>query len=102
MIYNLTFIVYVYLEADPVDMVLDEEKELLGDAKDPGWLVTWEEPAISLVPDNVAQVQIHIFKWTNMPRCTKTKKYSCQRSPLSHNRSSTYRIIFSGRSNLTS
>ena len=31
-------------------MVLDEEEELLGDAKDPGWLVPWEEPAVSLVP----------------------------------------------------
>ena len=56
MIYNLTFIVYVYLEADPVDMVLDEEKELLGDAKDPGWLVTWEEPAIPFVPDHIVPV----------------------------------------------
>ena len=39
-----------YLESNPVDVVLDEEEELLGDAKDPGWLVPWEEPAVSLVP----------------------------------------------------
>ena len=31
-------------------MVLDEEEELLGDAKDPGRLVPREEPAVPLVP----------------------------------------------------
>ena len=42
-------------------MVLDEEEELLGDAKDPGWLVAWEKPAVPLVPDNVAQDQNTVF-----------------------------------------
>ena len=39
-------------------MVLDEEEELLGDAKDPGWLVPWEEPAVSLVPASALHLKI--------------------------------------------
>ena len=69
-----------YLEANPVDMVLDEEEELLGDAKDPGRLVPREEPAVPLVP----KIQLHL-------NLSFDKKLS-----------SSYLIILSGRSYLTS
>ena len=39
------------LEANPINVILDEEKELLGDPEDARWLVPREEPAVPLVPE---------------------------------------------------
>ena len=61
-------------------MVLDEEEELLGDSKDPSRLVPREEPAVPLVP----KIPLHLNLYSD-------KKLS-----------SSYLIILSGRSYLTS
>ena len=47
-------------------MVLDEEEQLLGDAKDPGWLVPWEESAVSLVPEMTFHLNLIAFVFSNM------------------------------------
>ena len=39
------------LEPNPINVILDEEKELLGDPEDARWLVPREEPAVPLVPE---------------------------------------------------
>ena len=39
------------LEANPINVILDEEKELLGDPEDARWLVPREKPAVPLVPE---------------------------------------------------
>ena len=39
------------LEPNPINVILDEEKELLSDPEDARWLVPREEPAVPLVPE---------------------------------------------------
>ena len=50
------------LEANPIDVVLDEEEEFLGDTKDPGWLVSWEKPAVPLVPERTLHPNLFGFQ----------------------------------------
>ena len=48
------------LEANPINVILDEEKELLGDPEDARWLVPREKPAVPLVPE-IIKSEIFFF-----------------------------------------
>ena len=62
------------LEANPINVILDEEKELLGDSEDARWLVPREEPAVPLVPE-IIKSKIEYFSRSRFCRPLFNRRY---------------------------